>query len=157
MSNVFDEVYQKHNDAIQHVGFSVQGVFATVPDEPSFCYTVGLSKKLGAEIIIIAPANVQTLHSILYQTVVDCINKGEITTGKFELSEFQMRYKDDKVNLRAEIVELANDAPNANVLNIRVGDVTKVYQLYVGDRQNLLPNEEGFDIEHWGYTLNDDE
>lgn len=155
MSNVFDEVYQKHNDAIQHVGFGVQGVFATVPDEPSFCYTVGLSKKLGAEIIIVAPTNVQSLHGILYQTTVDCINNGKITVGKFELSEYRMQLKDSMVNLRAEIVELANDSPNANVLNFRVGDVTKVYQLYVADKNNLLPNEEGYDEDNWGYKLDE--
>ena len=32
----------------------------------------------------------------------------------------------------------------------------EVYQ-NVGDKQNLLPNEEGFDNENWGYMLNVDE
>lgn len=155
MNNPYDHIYSHHLKSIEKVGFGVQGVFPTVPEGLSFCYTVGLSEKLGAEIMIAAPADVQSLHGVLYQTTVDCINNGKITVGKFELNEYQMQLKDSMVNLRVGIVELANDSPNANVLNFRVGDVTKVYQLYVADKNNLLPNEEGYDIDNWGYILDD--
>ncbi len=154
MANPFDDIIEQHRDNAKRVGFSVQAVFPNFPEDPAFCYTVGLCEKLGAEIIIVAPGSTQILYGILSQTVIDCINKGEITVGKIELSEYKLGNGD---HLRAEIIELDPQSPNANVFNLRLGDINKFYQVYVGDKNNLLPGEEGYDTENWGYTVSEDE
>lgn len=152
MNDPFENIMQQHQAAIDKIGFSIQCVFSNYPEDPCFCYTLGLSQRLGAEIIIVAPCSVQILHGILYQTVIDCINKGQLVVGKIESTEYKIK---DGTPLRLEIVELDPSSPNANVFNLRLGEISKFYQLYVGDKHNLLPNEEGYDSENWGYIVDE--
>ena len=128
--------------------FAIQGVFDT---NPTFIYSVGAAIKTDAEFICIANADIRVLHQIL-----DPIIRDIIVTGKIPTEEFNAAVTKDGHDLRGRLVDVTFDPlVQANVVmrviqtkdGISIGDnhTIDIYQLILGDDNNIMPGEPGYD------------
>lgn len=107
--------------------------------------TVGVAKKFGFEAFILAPLNRETMTNLLSDWVTAATQEGadplavvmpEATIGA------------DGVGLRLRAIEADFDTLRvANVIGNAMQKPDKVYQVLVADKNNLLPDEEGYDAE----------
>lgn len=142
LSTVFSaKIQQIHSEHIQKHGWSLIGVGAG-DNDPAFCYTIGLTAKVGFELIgVNIPISIaNAMMNEVCQGVVD----GSIPLDTvFEINGFGI----GESNVRAKIVDIALDSPTASNVKSRVPGitVTQIKQLWCGDANNILPDEEGYD------------
>lgn len=110
-----------------------------------FCYTTYLTDKVGYELILVG--HYGSIGGSLLNTVCDMVTKeypdspptSVITTNLFGVFTSGRSH-----DLRLQLVELDMNSPTAK--GVRVGEnVTRIIQVTVGDKNNILPNEEGYD------------
>lgn len=136
-------------EVIAEYGFAIQGVFHPGTVKPSYLYTVGLTDTLGAEVIVVAEADIMALHPLINSAVQQAIANDD--------SEFMQEYGvgtliDGVTPMKADFVEVTNHPAIPHLVVQRVGDVKRVFQLSLADENNLLPGEEGYN-EEWVQDL----
>lgn len=132
------DYYQEIQKVIDKVGYAIQGVFG---DGKPVCYTIGLTPLLGAEILTTAPISLDTLYQMLRTNIDDFIkNKQSIPVDVFSGG-----YLKNGDELRCKLVDVSTNKDVLNFITVRTCNVDKVYQLYFGDINNILPGEDGYD------------
>lgn len=134
-------VKEKQSEAIERVGWALIYVGPSEVDT-SFTYSVGLTSKTGFELVSVGlpSSHAQGLMNTTIQRVLD----GEITLGEvFTDKDFHIAGNP----MRAKIVDLDMDSLTARGVKGRTDGVTVVAikQLWVGDKNNRLPDELGYD------------
>lgn len=142
---------------IKSHGFAMQGVFD--PDGgPSFCYTVGAVEKVGAEFVCIATVSINSLHGILNPIVYEILKTGKINTDVFSIGLL----RNSEEELRGKFVNVTDHFEIERSVTVRVCDFSdeqlmdiyghtniptdfKIYQLLIADKNNILPDEPGYD------------
>lgn len=119
-------------------GFVVNGVFSTTEGEPSFAYTEGLGVVNDGELILVAPIKTEEIHHIINSVVLHNQSIGKVNNTVFSSPDFKLHSGEA---LRLSIVQVTNEQAC-----IRYGKLHPLYQLFIGDKNNLLPGEEGYDV-----------
>ena len=63
---------------LEKFGFTFCGVFDNETDQPNFIYTIGVTKKIGAELIIVGNGVINMLQGIMDHVVHKSNNKAGI-------------------------------------------------------------------------------
>lgn len=134
------DYYQEIQKAIDKVGYAIQGVF---PNDEGICvcYTVGLTPLLGAECIVAGPISLQTLYQTLRSNIDELIKDKEQLSEKEFVGGTLLNGED----LRCKYVDISNKQHVKNFMTVRVNEVNKVFQMYLADKNNILPDEDGYD------------
>lgn len=82
----------------------------------------------------------------MYQTLRSNID--ELIKDKEQLSEkeFVGGTLLNGEDLRCKYVDVSNKHHLKNFMTVRVNEVNKVFQMYLADKNNILPDEDGYDI-----------
>lgn len=125
-------------------GFSVVAVGSGDVD-PDFCYSTYLTDKVGYELILVGMGG--HIGGSLLNSVCDMVIKeypDSPPTTVLTTDLFGIVIDGESHDLRLQLVELDMDSPTAK--GVTLGEnVTRIMQITVGDKNNLLPNEEGYD------------
>lgn len=121
---------------IEEHGWAIMGV---MPDHtgPGFAYTVGASARIGCELFYSGPTNVAMA---VLNTYALALENGEITLdniGEINTTLF-------KNNFRFRGVELEMGPECLDHVRKTHGTVTRVFQIYIPDENNVLPDEPGY-------------
>lgn len=121
---------------IEEHGWAIMGV---MPDHtgPGFAYTVGASARIGCELFYSGPTNVATA---VLNTYALALEKGDVTLdniGEINTTLF-------KNNFRFRGVELEMGPECLDHVRKTHGTVTRVFQIYIPDENNVLPDEPGY-------------
>lgn len=135
------DYYQEIQKVIDQVGYAIQGVF---PNEEGICvcYTIGLAPLLGAECIVAGQISLQTLYQTLRSNIDELIKDKEQLSEKEFVGGTLLNGED----LRCKYVDVSNKHHLKNFMTVRVNEVNKVFQMYLADKNNILPDEDGYDI-----------
>lgn len=108
--------------------------------DPAFVYTVGLTAKTGYEFIMVNPptSNVEDLMNTICEGVIEgsITPQTVFTTDGYTIGQQLARFK---------LVELQMDSATASMVLDRRGEVVQIYQVWMGDKNNILPDEPGYD------------
>lgn len=106
---------------------------------PAFIYTVGLSLKLGYELIAVQVPDGDLMNDVCRQLI-----SGDIAVGQVHETD---EYTVDTKPLRFVVRDLGINTKTASHVTFRLPEipVTDVKQLLIGDPNNRLPGEEGHD------------
>lgn len=137
------------DDVIAEFGFAIQASFDPTYMRPTFMYSVGLSDHIGAELVAVCEADVMALHKIFnaaaQQAIADdhtCLNK-----------EYEIGLLLDGVTPHmGEIVDVTGRPELDELIKVKRGEVTKFYQLYIGDEDNRYPGDPRYN-DDWIYDL----
>lgn len=141
-SDQIKEYYDKVSDVIDKVGYAIQGVFPVDDTSQNICYTIGLTKKLGYEIITTAPISLQTLYAMIRGVADDLIDKNIPS----DTDEFVWGTLLNGDPLRCKLIDVTDYKPAMDFVTVKFEPVTKLYQLMFADSKNILPGEDGYDI-----------
>lgn len=135
-----DEYKKEIQKVIAKVGYAIQGVF---PNEEGItvCYTIGLAPLLGAECIVAGPISLQTLYQTLRSNIDVLIENKEQLSEKEFIGGTLLNGED----LRCKYVDVSNNQNVKDIITVRFTELNKVFQMYIGDKNNILPDEEGYD------------
>ena len=113
--------------------------------DPGFCYTTYLTDKVGYELILVGYHG--SIAGSLLNSVCDIVTKeypDSPPTSVLTTDLFRPFISDRSHDLRIQLVELDMNSPIAK--SIALGEnVTRIIQVTIGDKNNILPNEEGYD------------
>lgn len=139
------KVRSMQNDMIDKYGYYVQGVGVGGPNEPNFAYTVGLSKTTGFELIAMT-GGLENLNMLVNEYSQVAMRKEDITQEN--TSVFQVLIKGKQVPLRTKAVKVDTFEACKEHIRFRISDDPfDVYQIYIADHNNILPDEPGYDVE----------
>lgn len=111
--------------------------------KPNFYYTVGLSLKTGFELIAIAETSDSNLSKIIEAYSRKALHGEDITQE--DTSLFLVEIDNQKVGLRTKAVKVdPQEARKEHICQVR-NEVFDVYQLYFADKNNVFPDEPGYD------------
>lgn len=136
--------WMKRNErlAIDKQGFAINNVFSNDPKDlyRRFSYSTGLNDKFGFEAILINGGD----HSgRLLASVLSRIVAGEdILSTNFVIPEFIIG---EKGSLRAKFIDIPLSSEAAKNMLANGDTMSAVKQLLVGDKNNILPGESGYD------------
>lgn len=129
---------EKKKKIQKEYGFSVNGVFSTTAGEPSFAYTCELGSINDGELILVAPIKTEEIHQIINSVVLHNRSIGKLNNTVFSSPDFKLHSGE---TLRLKVVQVTNDQAR-----MRYGKLYPLYQLFIGDKNNLLPGEDGYDV-----------
>lgn len=131
--------------ATEKQGFAVQNVFSNDPKDKwsSYSYTYGAQAKLGYEVAIVNAG--KNSGAILAQLVSWAIETGGfIFDLPFEVKGYTVG--NPAQPLKAVATEIDMDSALAQtMLGAQNTDMTRAVQIFIADKNNLLPGEEGYD------------
>lgn len=131
---------RKLDGLIEKNGYTTVGVFDPEDGLP-FVYTVGLSIKHGSELIVRAPIRTIALYDIISATAKKVI-EGESITEPFTYGATLATGE----SMRFKAIEVTRESTENFVCSTRT-DVFKTFQILIADKNNILPDEEGYDQE----------
>ena len=124
---------------LEKFGFTFCGVFDNETDQPNFIYTIGITKKIGAELIIVGNGVINMLHGIMDHVV----HKGYNKAGIYQLEDFRVIVDGVEEHARIELVDISDQLWIDECILSRTDDFKQVFQIYFGDLENKLPSEKG--------------
>lgn len=124
---------------LEKFGFAFGGVFDNETDQPNFIYTIGVTKKIGAELIIVGNSVINMLHGIMDHVV----HKGYNKAGIYQLEDFRVIVDGVEEHARIELVDISDQLWIDECILSRTDDFKQVFQIYFGDLENKLPSEKG--------------
>ncbi|MCY1290351.1 hypothetical protein D9M70_394900 [compost metagenome] len=128
------------NKAIKNQGFAIQNVCSNEPWK-TYSYTIAASEKLGYDVVMVNAGPDSGHH--LAELVSTAIKE-----GGFKLDEpfVDTNYRIAGEPMRAVAKELGMDSPAVTRMQGAVNaGMKRVVQIYIGDKNNRLPDEEGYD------------
>lgn len=131
----------REKNIIAKQGFTVRNVFTNEDPWRYYSYTVGLTDQLGYELIMINGSR----HSgtLLTDIVHDVLKNNPGLGVPFVNNDFKVVVGGDDIRLK--MVEISLDSGNASFVREGVPEVKRVVQVQLGDKNNILPGEEGYD------------
>lgn len=133
----------KRKEAVNEQGFAVQNVFSNDPkDSWKMCsYTIGLTEKLGFDMVVVNGGKTSGL--LLAEVASKCIAEGGFPVGPFTVSSYRVAGAD----LRVAIVDIPQGTGTTKMMLAAISKgMLATKQLYIGDKNNILPTEAGYDI-----------
>ena len=124
---------------LEKFGFTFCGVFDDETDQPNFIYTIGVTKKNGAEFIIVGNCVINMLHGIMDHVIRQGYNKA----GIYHLDDFMVLVDGVQESARIELVDVSDQLWIDECILSRTDDFKQVFQIYFGDLENKLPSKEG--------------
>lgn len=143
MTVAISVIKAKENKLIKEHGYTKQFVTAGA-DTPPFCYSIGLTAQTGFEVLCVAALPMEHLACM-----VDYVAKSYLPGGEPFLPGIYEGWLIGKgeIPLRTQLKEVVlEQARKEYVMNTR-GEVTRVFQVLIADKNNVLPGEPGYDIE----------
>lgn len=134
-------IKSKRKEDVSKHGFSIQMVSGNPGDKwGTYGYTVGLSGSAGYELVVVngGPIAANILSSLSKQALDKSLELDKILT----LLDFKVV---DGGGLRVVIKDIDLDSPTANGCLGKIGNVTNIKQIFLGDSNNILPGEGGYD------------
>lgn len=128
---------------IMKMGFTVQNVFSDDPVDlwKTFSYTIGASEKLGYDVVLV---NGGTLSSgILTKHVSAALQTGGFELGNV-IEDADFLIAGQPIRLMATEIPLDSITATEMLGAIKAG-MPRAVQLFIGDKNNRLPGEEGYD------------
>jgi len=141
---IFRSWMEKTRDAaIAKQGFAIQNVFSNEPADVwhTYSYTIGTTAKLGCDVVIVNAG--KGSGDILANITTNAIKEGGFKEGEvFTIGGYTIAGSD----MRAMVKEITLESPTAQGMNgaLNAG-MTKVMQVFIGDKNNILPDEAGYD------------
>jgi len=139
----------KTNQNVRKKGYTIKSVFDNEPDAIQWSHTIGLSEKFGFEFLIANNRAVTMNAGVLDYIANVQMNHTDIPveeTGEWKYpEEFTPGYVVGGASLR---VQFRKVPPQNVVRDLQAWDlrnVNGVYLILMGDKNNLLPGEEGYD------------
>lgn len=122
-------------------GYAPRAVFSS-GDGPAFAYTIGFTGTVGFELLALAGQNTDLLAYVL-QVYAHLAKSGE--NIELERNDIVASAVRPNQGLRTKCIPVdAQRATQDYVCNVR-GEVKRVYQILIADKNNLLPDEQGYD------------
>jgi hypothetical protein len=135
---------QQEQLAIATQGFALQGVFSTKEGETDRAYTIGLSIRTGFEVFAMAGNDVNLLQAMVASYAKLALDGQDIEVPRNDLGG--MRHQPN-YGVRTVAVPVTDPEAIQRYLPGQPHPVTKVYQILIADKNNLLPNEQGYDTD----------
>jgi hypothetical protein len=137
-------IQQQIDTAIDLVGYAVQPVFASKEGDPSYAYTIGLNLRVGFELIIVAGFDVELLQTVINKYAALALNHEHIELERNDL--LHMR-RNEKYGVRTKCIPVEPMVVKQSHMRAIRGEVKRVYQILIADKNNIFPNESGYDQE----------
>lgn len=123
-------------------GYTMQGVSGGSSTAwKNYIYSVGLSAKTGHELVIVNHG--QSGPSILETAATSSLKGTLIVDEVFVSDDFIV----NGLPLRLIIKDIPLDSFTAQGCMGKIGTVTNIKQIFIADKNNILPGEEGYDVE----------
>lgn len=143
---LFSSWYKRNSKmAAAEQGFSLENVFSEDPTDRwcSYSYTVGVSEKLGYEILLVnAGKNSGPLLAQIAKWAID--TGGFIENVPFGVPGYTVG--EEKIPLKAVATEQGmGDVATTRMQGAVNAGMKRYMQVFIGDKNNLLPGEDGHD------------
>tara|TARA_B100000929_G_scaffold282666_1_gene262880 strand:+ start:1789 stop:2997 length:1209 start_codon:yes stop_codon:yes gene_type:complete len=140
-----DKLNQNVKERLDNGEHQVIGVGAD-EDQPAFAYTIGGIPKINAELLIVANIDLTALGSILNIAIEKMVEAGGFTEDLGDIGSIATTGESLRYRIRRELL-----SENVGDFLAKVPDFypeydldTPVYVIEMGDANNLLPGEEGY-------------
>lgn len=141
MSNKRFTVAPMFHEKLKENGYTFCGVFDNTGKTPNFVYSIGLTQKLGVELLVMGNIPVNPMYAILHDFIE--FTKGLPVEGYHFSGGMQVNINGEKKALRIHVKDVTGEEWLDDVILNRTPDFNKVYQIYFGDVNNQLPIEAG--------------
>lgn len=126
--------------AIEQHGYAVQSVF-TQDNKPAFAYTIGLTEEVGFELMALAGHD----HDLLAHVVGSYADLAKAHAHiEMERNDIIKMAATPGYGVRTKCIPIDARVATADFVKQTRGDVKRVYQILIGDRNNLFPGEQGY-------------
>lgn len=126
--------------AIEQHGYAVQSVFAQ-DDKPAFAYTIGLTEEVGFELMALAGYDHELLAHLV-GSYADLAKAHEhIEQERNDVIEMAAT---PGYGVRTKCIPVEARVATADFVKQTRGDVVRVYQILIADKNNLFPDEQGY-------------
>lgn len=147
---VFREFNKKADEeTVERQGFSVSNVFSNDPNDPirQFSYSIHLSKKLGYDVTVLNAGNVSGhLLSDICTTLIKDDVKDPTKLPPMTSDVAAINVNGVRQDVRFAFRTISPDSETfKNMLGSINAGMTLAYQIVIGDKNNILPGEEGYD------------
>ena len=143
MTIALSQMRNKEDRLIAQHGYTTNNVFDN-DSGLNFAYSVGLTDKAGFEVIAMAALPLDYLHGLVCKVASSYISElPNITQGIYE----GWMTNQNGQQMRFEVVEVAAGQVLGKLINNTRGEVKRVMQILISDKNNILPLEEGYDVE----------
>jgi hypothetical protein len=140
--------YWLEKTRVEHIrsyGVSVAGVGFYGPGEKSLniSYTDGLSKIAGFELLIV---NGPEAWAIILAQLAKMAISGSLPSGVFRLEDIVFQYNGNSVGIVIKDLSVRSKTARRAFEDASVPN--KIKQIYIADKNNILPGEEGYDLSY---------
>ena len=129
------------HEKIKENGFTFCGVFDNTGETPNFVYSINLTEKLGAELVVLSNLPIDPMYAILHSFIE--VTKGLPVEGMHVSDAMMVSVDGDNKPLRLYVKEVTGETWLDDVVLNRCPKFNKVYQIYFADKYNGLPTDDG--------------
>ena len=129
------------HEKIKENGFTFCGVFDNTGETPNFVYSINLTEKLGAELVVLGNLPIDPMYAILHSFIE--VTKGLPVEGMHVSDAMMVSVDGDNKPLRLYVKEVTGETWLDDVVLNRCPKFNKVYQIYFADKYNGLPTDNG--------------
>jgi hypothetical protein len=129
--------------AIALAGFAIQPVFSMGDGTPSYAYTMGLNFRTGIELLAVAGEDARLLQYVVGRYAKLALAKEDLLKERNDVLKMSTHVG---YGVRTKCVPVAASFALENYMHGKRGEVTQVYQIIIADKNNLFPDESGYDV-----------
>ena len=137
-------IEQQAGVAIATQGYAVQPVFGGDDGSPAYAYTLGLNHTTGFELIVSAGQDIHLLTTVLDKYAELALKFENIELERNDLAHMRAHAK---YGVRTVCIPVDPAVVKQSHSLCTRGEVKKIYQILIADKNNLFPNESGYDPE----------
>lgn len=139
-------IERQMDEHIRHFGWGVMGVFDDSDPGPTHAYTVGLVLSHGFELAANAVISIKVIQPLLNELGMR-IKKGHPWREGFSSDSFTVTVDGITYPLRVGVRKVSKTAvEEVTPFAFRRAETFDVYQLILADKRNILPTEDGYDV-----------
>ncbi len=128
------------NAAIAQYGYAVQRVFAH-EDQPAFAYSIGLTGAVGFELLALAGQDPDLLAHVVGAYAELAKAHERIEQERNDVIEMAST---PGYGVRTKCILVEAQVATGEFVKQTRGEVKRVYQILIADKNNLLPDEQGY-------------
>lgn len=137
------QIRAKENALIKEHGFTTMNVFDNETDM-NFSHTVGLTAHAGFEVIAMATLPTDILHRLVLKVGESYVNNATKIEEGIHVGWMKNQSGEP---MRFEMVEVSAGQVVGKLIHNTRGEVKRVMQILIADKNNILPLESGYDSE----------
>jgi hypothetical protein len=137
------QITVKENQLIKEHGFTTMNVFDNETGM-NFSHTVALSGHAGFEVIVMAALDTGILHRLAIRVAESYTKDGPKIEEGIHVGWLKNQSGED---MRFELVEIVAGQVLGKLIKTTRGEVKRVMQVLIADKNNILPGESGYDTE----------